>query len=250
MKAAASALLGRGQERAREGKLDEAVDTLGAAKTLDPSLALDPGVESRRLRAVALVAQGERLAKRGQVEEAVRAFGEAKTLGLSRTLDPETEARQLAAGALAEAQVAKGKKLAGEGKVQEALTAYAEAGKLDPTAISAEALTTLCWDGTVAGHPEAVMESCEAAVLQEPQNGAKRDSRGLARALAGNQQGAIEDFKFFIEWARIAEWAKKDQRFDPDELKRFVQDRMQWIADLEAGKNPFNAAVLKELQNE
>jgi Flp pilus assembly protein TadD len=38
------------------------------------------------------------------------------------------------------------------------------------------------------------MSACEKAVALAPKNGEFRDSRGIARALTGNKQGAIEDF--------------------------------------------------------
>jgi WD40 repeat protein/tetratricopeptide (TPR) repeat protein len=290
-KAAAATLRNKGQQLAREGELESAVRALGAAKTLDPSLAFDPDAEARgrraealvaegrqlamrgdmeraigtfrdaksvnpsleidpdaeahRLRAEALVAQGQRLAKGGQVEEAVRTFVEAKTLDPSLPLDPDAEAHRLGAAVAARGFVAKGLQLADEGKVQAALTAFAEAKKLDPAAITAVALNNLCWKGAVVGQPDAVMESCEAAVSQEPNDGGKRDSRALARALAGNRQGAIEDFKFFIDWV------KKEPDFDADYRERLVQERVRWIAELGAGRNPFDdAAVLQELRKE
>jgi tetratricopeptide (TPR) repeat protein len=224
--------------------LEQAIRALGDAKTLDPSLTLDPDAEAHRVAADALVAKGKQLARAGHLDEAIRAFGDAKTLDPSLTLDPDAEAHRVAVGAAAEALVTKGQQLAIEGKVQEGLAAYAEARKLDPTAITPAALNGLCWNGSLANHADAVMESCEAAVLQEPENGGSRDSRGLARALTGNWQGAMEDFKFFLEWE------KKEPGSDPDRRKRQVEKRVHWIAELGAGRNPFDAAVLQELRKE
>jgi WD40 repeat protein/tetratricopeptide (TPR) repeat protein len=241
MKAAASVLRGQGQQLARDGRLDLAVRALGDANTLDPSSPLDPDATARRLRAEALVAEGRRLASGGQAEQAMRTFQEAKTLDPSLPLDPECEAQRLAAGAAAEGLVEKGQQLAIEGKVQEALAAYAEARKVDPAAVTALALNALCWNGSLAGHANAVMQSCEAAVAREPKDGEIRDSRGLARALTGNRQGAIEDFEFFI-------WAKKEPS-DPG-LRKREEERGRWIIDLAAGRNPFDANILQELRNE
>jgi tetratricopeptide (TPR) repeat protein len=178
------------------------------------------------------------------LEQAVRAFGDAKAFDPSLALDPETEAHRLAAGVAAEELVTKGQRLASEGKVQEALAAYAEARKLDPAAITAEVLNNLCWNGSLAGHADQMMASCDEAVSLEPEDGGIRDSRGLARALIGNRQGAIEDFKFLIEWA------KKNEGSDPDERKREVQERERWIADIEAGRNPLDATTLEALRKE
>jgi regulator of sirC expression with transglutaminase-like and TPR domain len=38
------------------------------------------------------------------------------------------------------------------------------------------------------------MDACERAVALAPDDGQIRDSRGLARAMTGNIEGAIEDF--------------------------------------------------------
>ena len=59
------------------------------------------------------------------------------------------------------------------------------------------------------------------------------DSRGLARALTGNFQGAILDFKFYIENSKSND----------------IVERQQWITELEAGKNPFTPEVLSALSN-
>jgi regulator of sirC expression with transglutaminase-like and TPR domain len=46
------------------------------------------------------------------------------------------------------------------------------------------------------------MNACEQAVQLDPNTGHWYDSRGLARALSGDYQGAIEDFQFFVEWSK------------------------------------------------
>jgi hypothetical protein len=73
----------------------------------------------------------------------------------------------------------------------------------------------------------------------EPNHGGIRDSRGLARALTGDYAGAIEDFKFFVEWS------KKPGSFAPN-----VPWREAWIAELETGRNPFDKVTLEALRNE
>ncbi len=90
--------------------------------------------------------------------------------------------------------------LAIQGLLVEALAAYAEAQTLDPTLeISARSWNTLCWFGSLWGYATAVLDACERAVELAPENGDYHDSRGLARALTGDYEGAIEDFEFYIE---------------------------------------------------
>jgi tetratricopeptide (TPR) repeat protein len=93
----------------------------------------------------------------------------------------------------------------------------------------------LCWEGSLAGFADFIIKACELAVRLAPDNGGFRDSRGLARALTGDLQGAIEDFRFFLEWGSGREPEK--------ELDR----RRAWIAELEAGRNPFDRATLESL---
>ncbi|NIO70145.1 MAG: hypothetical protein GTN71_14240, partial [Anaerolineae bacterium] len=51
--------------------------------------------------------------------------------------------------------------------------------------------------------------------------------------------GAIEDFEFYVEWS------KENDRYEQRGTKREA-----WIAELEAGRNPFDEATLEELRNE
>ncbi|ARV58212.1 hypothetical protein BZZ01_05795 [Nostocales cyanobacterium HT-58-2] len=90
--------------------------------------------------------------------------------------------------------------------------------------IDANSLNSLCWQGSLRGYAADVMFACEKAVQLAPNDGNIRDSRGLAKALTGNIQGAIEDFE-----AHIAQT-------DDKEIKSQQQG---WVKALRAGKNPF-----------
>ncbi|MEQ8972673.1 MAG: hypothetical protein RIE73_20030 [Coleofasciculus sp. C1-SOL-03] len=137
----------------------------------------------------------------------------------------------------AEGWINKGKKQVREGEVKEALTAYDKAQKIDPPTwkISAESWNTLCRDGSLHKEAAAVMDACEKAVALAPENGGFRDSRGIARALTGDNNGAIEDFQAFIEWA--------DSERDEEEIKQ----RQGWIDALKAEKNPFTEEEIDKL---
>lgn len=103
----------------------------------------------------------------------------------------------------------------------------------------ADAYNSLCWTSSLLGQAEAVMSACEQAVELAPQEGVFRDSRGLARALVGDITGAIDDFTFFVGWS--TEQSKYEQE---------RSERVTWIAELEAGKNPFDSASLQKLATE
>ena len=77
------------------------------------------------------------------------------------------------------------------------------------------------------------MFACEKAVKLKPNHGIIRGTRGLARALTGNYQGAIEDFQVLVE-------SIKDE-----ENKAKVEG---WIETLKKGENPLTSEVLEELK--
>ena len=87
----------------------------------------------------------------------------------------------------------------------------------------------------------AVPLKIEARVL-----GDYRDSRGISRALVGDTTGAIEDFEAYIDWVQ-----KQPQYGDTkviQQWQRSIAQRQQWIAALQAGRNPFDADTLKALR--
>jgi len=84
------------------------------------------------------------------------------------------------------------------------------------------------------GYAAEVMNACEQAVALAPEDGDIRDSRGLARVLTGDIEGAIEDFQAFVDWT------------DDEEAK---SQRQRWIEALRAGgENPFTPELLEELR--
>ena len=79
--------------------------------------------------------------------------------------------------------------------------------------------------------------------MLNPYNGLIHDSRGLARALTGNRQGAIEDFTFFVQWEQAAVNQSPGSAPPPE-----LAQRRSWIQQLKAGRNPFDPNMLKKLQ--
>jgi tetratricopeptide (TPR) repeat protein len=92
----------------------------------------------------------------------------------------------------------------------------------------------LCWYGGVGGFADVVLPSCEHAVRLRPDQALYRDSRAVVRALQGDRAGAIADLRFFLSSA------------EADALG-LRASRESWLARLERGGNPFDAATLKAL---
>ncbi|MCL2935012.1 MAG: hypothetical protein MGG11_23010, partial [Trichodesmium sp. MAG_R03] len=70
------------------------------------------------------------------------------------------------------------------------MASYQKAEKIDPAQISAFNWNTLCWYGSLDQKAADVMFPCEKAVALSPKHGDIIDSRGLARALTGDIEGA------------------------------------------------------------
>jgi tetratricopeptide (TPR) repeat protein len=181
-----------------------------------------------------LLDQAQSLAREGDVEGAVARFKEALALDPSLTLDPRLAA-----------QVEWGTGLVASGRYTEAMAALDAALLISPTlditaTLTADAWNSVCRWGSLSGAAAEVLPACERAVALAPEDGGTRDSRGLARALTGDTQGAIEDFAFAVQWAE-----------EGNEDESFIASRQAWIADLKAGKDPatiFTPAVLEELR--
>jgi Domain of Unknown Function with PDB structure (DUF3857)/Transglutaminase-like superfamily len=96
---------------------------------------------------------------------------------------------------------------------------------------------SLCWEASLrglAGRPET-KSACDAAVAVDTTEVGTRDSRGLARALAGDTKGAVADFTYVVDHAKPGE---------------FLDKRAGWLETLRAGNNPFTERVLAELRDQ
>ncbi len=244
---AASTKVKEGFRLAREGKIEEAIALYQEAQKLKLDIDLNPGTRvidkdpkavAQQLAAPTKVKEGVKLAREGKIEEAIALYQEAQKLKLDIDLNPDTKAidkdpKAVAQQLAASTKVQEGAWLAREGKIEEAIALYQEAQKLDPSLkISATSWNALCWNGSLYDYAAEVMFSCEKAVALAPEDGGIRDSRGLARALTGNTQGAIEDFQAFVDWT--------------DNNKKRLQ-RQRWIDALRAGENPFTEEEIKSL---
>ncbi len=126
------------------------------------------------------------------------------------------------------------------GDITGALDGFDEARRRDPAAaIDAWAWRELCRAGALDGKARDVLPACGAAVAIAPHYGPARSARGIARALTGDPQGAVDDFAFFIAWAR----ARPGQGYDEQIVRHEA-----WITALRAGGNPFDDATLQMLR--
>lgn len=102
-----------------------------------------------------------------------------------------------------------------------------------PVGFSTVTWNRLCRQASLNGHAERAIPACDAAVAPDSTVLTHRDSRGLARALAGDLQGASEDFAYVVAHAAPGE---------------FHDTRAGWLEALRAGENPFTPEVLEQLR--
>jgi WD40 repeat protein len=140
--------------------------------------------------------------------------------------------------------------LLGAGKGEEGLKLLPAAplatGELDN--LSLEELNSLCRYGSLWGRAAQVLPACDQALRLAEVVGSglpdAHDSRGLARALTGDIQGAIQDFGYYVEYT-------KD--YDSGRYEKHGKRREAWVAALAAGQDPrkiFDEATLAELRRE
>lgn len=128
----------------------------------------------------------------------------------------------------------RGDAYAKSGNYKQSIADYTKAIELNPEN-TAYYYNSICWFGSLLDHAAEVLDGCDQAVELASDDGQIRDSRGVARALTGDYDGAIEDFEFFLE-SGVRE-----------ELQA---ERKKWIAELKADRNPFNKKVLADLLND
>jgi tetratricopeptide (TPR) repeat protein len=123
--------------------------------------------------------------------------------------------------------------LALRGEIPAALAMLEEADALNSLwGVSATSWNIVCWYGSLWGYAQDVIQACDRAVNLEPGNIEILDSRGLARSLTGDIDGAIDDFSTFI-------------RETNDENRRY--QRQNWVQMLQIGENPFTEETLQLL---
>ncbi|MEM7066531.1 MAG: TIR domain-containing protein [Cyanobacteria bacterium P01_B01_bin.77] len=150
----------RGQRRARELKIEAAIQAFEEALKLDPTIDLNLDTEkieqdaeaiAHQLSALGQIAAGQQYVKNGEIEKAIQAYNTAQKL------DPEFEF---------------------------------ERGDWDH----------LCWFGSINGKASAVRFACENEAKLEPLTDPTLDSRGIVLALEGDIEGAISNFQNYRDY--------------------------------------------------
>jgi WD40 repeat protein len=156
-----------------------------------------------------------------------------KVIGIK---DPDAETFSIVSAAIVE-QISKEATFENIKKALD-LTEQAKQMQVQISIDDANILNSLCWFGSLQGYTKQVLQHCESAVKLAPDIGWIRDARGLARALMGDFEGAILDFRYFVD---------NPGNYDGSEV---IVQRKQWIEQLKKGINPFTPEVLKSIKDQ
>jgi hypothetical protein len=126
-------------------------------------------------------------------------------------------------------------------KAPDARALFGEAVKAAIISKDPQVSNDVCWFGSVDRFADVVLPAGdrEVEVADEDLKAFYRDTRGLARALAGKKQEAIEDFRAFIAWAESHKLYEDN-----------VSMRKEWIKEMEDNKDPFTDETLRKLRGE
>jgi tetratricopeptide (TPR) repeat protein len=235
-----SSVIEEGRHLSKKGDMTGATAIFQRVLELNPELELNLQAEIDKWVALG---KGEQTLKDSNINEAVALFRQALLLDSGPDGTSLEETQKWGAQRLIES----GSQQVGQKKFKKAMTAYTEAQTLDPALkVSAENWGNLCWQGSLWGHAADVLTACEHAITQAEnvQKDRWRGRRGVARALTGNIEGAIEDLQLYVDWAKRQEWASEDWG------QTWLMKRQRWIKTMQAGENPFTPEVLEKLRNE
>ena len=132
-----------------------------------------------------------------------------------------------------------------KGERMAAAERYREIVNMTSESDDAGLLNSICWQGSIDGYADIVMNACDRAVSKATTPTDKdnyRDTRGLARARANRPRikEAIEDFQAFVKWT-------KD---NPQYYRPYGKLREMWIGELSEGRIPFDEKTLRRIRNE
>lgn len=122
-----------------------------------------------------------------------------------------------------------------DGKIEEALNLMErDYPDSDFARLEFNSWNNICWYGALHGFADRVVSMCDYAFDARDDIPPYRDSRGLARALTGDFEGAIADFRYVIE--------------EGDQSLR--DTRIPYLEKLLKGENPFTEEELATLRGE
>ena len=238
---AAQTLINQGMDLAQNFDLKGVQEKFQQASKLDPTNVnlAELKAKANQLEAQTLIDQGKDLAAINvDLKGAYGKFQQASKLDPENVdlAELETEAQQLAAQTLIEKGIDQVRQ--GNINVTEAISLYNQVQNINPNLeIDAKSWNSLCWLGSIYRQAKDVLFACEQAVQlasDEASQVSYLDSRGLARALTGNTQGAIKDFQAYVNSRKFGEE-------DKNQVK-------QWLELLKKGENPFTDEALADLK--
>ena len=103
------------------------------------------------------------------------------------------------------------------------------------------AISALCWGYALAQEPTKALPYCNQAVALD-KSGASNDSRAIAYAQLGRHAEAVADLRIYLDSLQAQESVALYERSRGPMIE-------PWIAQLEAGKNPFDATLLEKLRH-
>jgi tetratricopeptide (TPR) repeat protein len=238
---AAGPLVAAATTLARAGHIITATQKFSDALALDPTLQFNPQQQAGKLAAQPLMNEGIRLAEAGNILSATQKFSTALLLAPSLDFVPSTTAQNVYALRLLEA----GEAFARQGNIAQATQTYSQAQHLAatiPLTIPLASWNNLCGYGVLWEAVDDVWFACQQAAAMQPDNPALAGNRALARAQRGEYAAAASDLRVFRTWLQ-AEGTQAEQ-------EQGVSMLDDWIAELEAGRNPFTPELLATLRQE
>ena len=214
-------------------------DYIAIQPDLNQKLATCRDPQTLKAAAPALVSEARTKGMSGKPEAALVLFQEAKKLDSSISLDPQTE--------ISPYFIRKGERLAKEGDIKGAIAAYDEVFRRDrKIKISADSWAILCWNGSIYNSAKDVIFACDNAIKLEPDS-YYLGSRGIAKAIAGQNDEAIADFESYLK--QIYNQKLKSLLFvteGADYLSFGDKEVQGWLEELKAGNNPITEEKLEE----
>jgi WD40 repeat protein len=185
----------------------------------------------------------------GDLKTAAEKFKQAQAINPSRDYGLEAAGKNLMLTEMGY----QFRSLIGKGQVAQAQMLEQQAKELlHPGQRDAEPLDKFCRMGALIGDAAAVLDFCDVSVQMASEDEPRalyRESRAIARALTGDFAGAAEDLRYAIAHYEDAWWI--GYPWYNNQSDAAAQRRSEiWLAQLQAGRNPFDRTTLQMLLQE